>query len=154
MVFIAKLFKIDPSICMILPNWFYLALYVALLCLIFGYIIYQRCTWKIVKGVMGRRLIKGMALALSTRKGFIYEVSFVYSGQPVIALVTLLTAFHGYYFNSAEGKSVFLLVHPDNPKKVKILYLGEEFSWAAVWVLPAMAFILTLLASYFLLSLG
>lgn len=103
---------------------------------------------------MGRRLIKGMALALSTRKRFMYEVSFVFNGQPVVAIVALLTAFHGYYFGSAEGKSVFLLVHPHDPKKVKILYVGEHFSWSAVWVLPATAFILTLLVTYFLLSLS
>lgn len=139
---------------MLLPNWLYLAAYVVILAFVFGYVIYQRCTWKIVKGVMGRRLIKGIALALSTRKRFMYEVSFVFNGQPVVAIVALLTAFHGYYFGSAEGKSVFLLVHPNDPKKVKILYVGEDFSWAAVWVLPATAFILTLLATYFLLSLS
>ncbi|MBP6944822.1 hypothetical protein KBD61_00830 [Patescibacteria group bacterium] len=139
---------------MLLPNWLYLAAYVVILAFVFGYVIYQRCTWKIVKGVMGRRLIKGIALALSTRKRFMYEVSFVFNGQPVVAIVALLTAFHGYYFGSAEGKSVFLLVRPDDPKKVKILYVGEDFSWAAVWVLPATAFILTLLGTYFLLSLS
>lgn len=116
---------------------------------IFGYVIYQRCRWKIVVGRVGRRLTSDLKVYFH-RTRHTYEASFSLDGKMITAPISLNTVFHGYTFASAESQSAVLLVHPAHPTNVRLLYLGDEISFARVWVMPAAAFIVTCLGSWLL----
>lgn len=136
---------------MILPPWVYLLLYLFAIGGLFGYVVYQRCTWKIVIGRLEKRLTSDFKVRFQ-RGQHVYEASFMVDGKAVTALTSFNPVFHGYTLASAQYLPAVFLVHPTNPTNVRLLYLGDQVSTARVWIFPIMAFTFTCLSSWLIFT--
>lgn len=139
---------------MLLPNGVYLAVYIAIVSLIFGYIIYQRLTWRIVVGTLNERETSTAKVLLGGGPNPVhtYKVGYSIDGVPFVSSVLLSVRHHGWQLLSAENQPVILLVNPKNQKIVKLLYMGDDVSVGRIWAGPATALILTLLFSWLIVN--
>lgn len=132
------------------PSWIYLVTYLAIVGSMFGYVVYQRLAWKIVIGTLRKRETSMAKILFHPNPIHVYNVDYSANGEVITTSLTLNPAFAGWYLFSAENQPVVVLVHPNNQKNVKLLYVGDEISLTRIWILPATMFILALFATWFL----
>ncbi len=136
-----------------LPNEWYVLIYLAVLLTVFGYIVYQRLAWRVLVGTLIKREVSTVKVLFGgPHPAHPYRVEYSFDGVPMASSVVLNVTLFGWRYLSAENQSAVLLVNPQNPKSVKLLYLGDTISTGRVWVTPAMALILTVLFSWLIVD--